>query len=97
MNVLPSLSVISVPGHPEYSIIQMQCLERVGLTEDGRVPLLWQQEVYVKLDITDVDPAESAKVIATCLNTISEQLEADDYNTYQPVTKDAAYGHPYVM
>lgn len=97
MNLLPSFSVYPVPGHEEYSILEMQCLERVDRTPDGGVPRLWHKKVYVKLDLTSVDPAESAKIIATCLNTMSEQLEADDYETYQPVTMGAAYGHPYVM
>lgn len=97
MNLLPSLAIFSVPGHEEYTIIEMACLERVDRAPDGVVPMLWKKKFYVKVDLTEVDPADTSRIIATFLNTLSEQLEADDYDTYPLVTKDAAYGQPYVM
>jgi len=97
MNLLPSLAIFPVPGHEEYTMIEMSCLERVDRAPDGVVPVLWRKKFYVKLDLTEVDSADTPHIIARLLNTLSEQLEAEDYETYPLVTMAAAYGHPYVM
>jgi len=92
MNLLPSLNMYPVPGHEEYSIIECQALERVDRNKDGSVPSLWRKKIYVKLDLTTIDPVQSPKVIAAILNTMSEQLEGDDYDTYALVPEARVYG-----
>jgi hypothetical protein len=97
MNILPSLNVFPVPGHEEYTIIMMSCFDREARTPEGVVLQLWERTFYIKENITSVTLADSPAIIAKLLNTVSEQLEADDYETYPLVTKDTAYGRPYVM
>jgi hypothetical protein len=97
MNLLPSISIFSVPEHQEYTCIMVTCLDRVAQTEEGHVLEYWEKVFYVKEDITAVDEGKAAAMIAKMLNTISEQLEADDYETYELVTKETAHGRPYVM
>ena len=97
MNLLPSFNIMPVPDFPQYTIAEVHFLDREAKDPNGAVVCTGVVQIFLDVNITDVRVSQARAVIAAIINTLSEQLECDDYNTYPQVTKARAYGLPSVM